>query len=135
MWTMRERHKKRKVRGSGDDQLIRHSAFVAGVVVVAVVRVAVVAAGEYWVRCPVDAVDVVFVHFGVVLGPAALEFDLDPDDDDAVAAELVESSAVGARSLGGRVYSHSKKGRVARKLGTVLDVVEVHPEWLLGSIP
>lgn len=135
MWTMRKRKKRRKVRESGDDQLIRHSAFVAGVVVLVVVRVAVVAAGACWVRCPAVAVDVAFVHFGSVLGPAVLEFDLDPEYDDAVAAELVESSAVGARSLDGRVYNHSRKGRVARKLGIVLDVVEVHPEWLLGLTP
>ena len=123
------------MRESGDDRLIRHSAFVAGVVVLAVVRVAVDAAGECWVRCLAGAVDGAFVHFGSVLDPAVLEFDLDPEDDDAVAAELVEPSAVGARSLGGRVYNHSRKGRVARKLGTVLDVVEVHPEWLLGLPP
>jgi len=124
------------VRESGDDQLIRHSALVAGVVVLAVVvhvaAAAAVAAGECWVRCSADAADVAFVHYGSVLGPAVLAFDLDPEDDDVVVAEFVESSAVGARFLGGRVYSHSRKGRVARKLGTVLDVVEVHPEWVLG---
>lgn len=108
---------------------------MAGVVVVAVVRVAVVAAGECWVRCPADAVDVASVHFGSVPGLAVPEFDLDPEYDDAVAAEPVESSAVGVRSLDGRVCNHSRKGRVVRKLGTVLDVVEVHPEWLLGLTP